>query len=111
MAIKSVVKEDSIEAIPNQQLIINDEFIYPFESSESTQQIIDLPPSLSTLVRNCFFAEPAKVARALTGVNKGRQYIGCSRFPKTNACDFFEWQESKTSIFPNISQLSNSYRS
>ena len=24
-----------------------------------------------------------------------RPYIGCSRFPKTNACGFFEWQESK----------------
>ena len=81
MAIKSVVKEDPIESVTNQQLIIKDEFIYPFESSESTQQIIDLPPSLSALVRNCFCAEPAKIARALTGVNKGRQYIGSSRFP------------------------------
>ena len=110
MAIKSVVKKDSIESIPNQQLIIKDEFINPFDSPESTQQIIDLPLSLNTLVRNCFCLEPAKIARALTGINKGSQYIGCSRFPKANACDFFEWQESKRSIFHNISQLTNSDR-
>ena len=39
MAIKSVVKEESIESIPNQQIIIKDEFIYPFDSTESNQQL------------------------------------------------------------------------
>ena len=41
----------------------------------------------------------AKSCRGTTKDNLGRLYVGCPKYPKKNACDFFQWIEPKRRKF------------